>query len=530
MDPTFPVLSDADLSRLRRFGGVHEYGAGEMMVRTGDRAPGMTVVLEGQVAVSQRDGLGRVTAIVTLGPGQYLGELAALASDAVVLVDARAETRVSALVIPPDGVRAVIIAEAELGERIMQTFVRRRSQLAEIGQGGPVLIGSPGSSGLGRLQYFLSRNSHPHLVLDPGSDPTAADIVAKHAGRELPLVLCPNGAILENPTELALAHELGLVGDLTDRPCYDVAIVGCGPAGLSTAVYAATEGLSVVVLDARSFGGQAGASARIENYLGFPAGISGLALTGLAYAQARKFGAHILIPVTVTALDCEKRDGELGLVLEGGSRIRARSVVIASGARYRRPAIDRLAEFEGRGVWYWASPSEARLCRGEPVIVVGGGNSAGQAAVFLASHASQVRMMIRGTGLAASMSQYLIERLRATSNIELLTETEIVSLDGAAAGGLERVRWRTRTEEHTSPIRHVFLFAGADPATDWLAGCGVALDRAGFVITGGGDSPLVSSVPGVFAVGDVRASSVKRVGSAIGEGAQVVAALHRYLS
>jgi thioredoxin reductase (NADPH) len=318
---------------------------------------------------------------------------------------------------------------------------------------------------------------------------------------------------------------------------YDVAVVGSGPAGLSTAVYAASEGLSVAVLDTRSFGGQAGASARIENYLGFPTGISGHALTARAFNQAQKFGAEVMIPVEVKSLDCSQAHGVFGLELDNGEVLRARSVVIASGARYRRPEIENLADFEGRGVWYWASPIEARLCVQQDVVLVGGGNSAGQAAVFLSGYARKVHMVIRGGGLGASMSRYLIERIEAAANIELMFNAQIIGLEGTRDGSLERVRWRSRLapEESVFDSRNLFLFVGADPATGWLDGCGVSVDRAGFVVTGAkkGEgrpaSALETSVPGVFAVGDVRSGSVKRVGGAIGEGAQVVAALHGYL-
>jgi thioredoxin reductase (NADPH) len=305
-------------------------------------------------------------------------------------------------------------------------------------------------------------------------------------------------------------------------------------------VYAASEGLTVAVCDARSFGGQAGASARIENYLGFPTGISGLALTARAFNQAQKFGAEMMIPVEVTALDCARDNGAFGLKLDGGDVLQARSVVVASGARYRRPEIASLADFEGRGVWYWASPIEARLCAEQEVVLVGGGNSAGQAAVFLSGHASKVHMVIRGGGLGASMSRYLIERIEAAPNIELLFNTEVVALEGTAEAGLERLRWRSRLsgDEHTKDIRNLFLFVGADPATGWLEGCGVMVDPGGFVVTGAQckkdasqqATALETSVPGVFAVGDVRSGSVKRVGGAIGEGAQVVAALHGFLN
>jgi len=305
-------------------------------------------------------------------------------------------------------------------------------------------------------------------------------------------------------------------------------------------VYAASEGLSVVVMDSRSFGGQAGASARIENYFGFPTGITGHALTARAFNQAQKFGAEIMIPVSVSSLDCERKNGAFVLSLDGSDEVRSRAIVVASGARYRQPQIERLKDFEGRGVWYWASPIEARLCSGQDVALVGGGNSAGQAAVFLSAHARKVHMMVRGGGLAASMSRYLIERIEATPNIELMFNSEVTGLEGNADVGLERIIWKSRLspEEMSLDIRNLFLFVGADPATGWLNGCGVTLDRAGFVVTGAQSeqnagrlvASLETSVPGVFAIGDVRSGSVKRVGGAIGEGAQVVAALHGFLA
>ena len=335
-----------------------------------------------------------------------------------------------------------------------------------------------------------------------------------------------------------MSRQIGLTAPSRSNFVYDVAVVGAGPAGLSTAVYGCSEGLSVAVLDARAFGGQAGASARIENYFGFPTGISGQALTARAFVQAQKFGADIMIPVAVKTIDCSRPNDAFVLETEDGECIQARTIVVASGARYRHPTITDIARFEGRGIWYWASQIEARLCAGEEIVLVGGGNSAGQGAVFLSGHASKVRMMVRGPGLAESMSRYLIDRIAATPNIELMTETELVALSGAAGANLEGVRWLDHRagKETEAAIRNVFLFVGADPATEWLQGC-VALDKAGFVITGiAGDdgasapSPLESSVPGVFAVGDARSGSVKRVGGAIGEGAQVVAAIHKFLS
>ncbi|MDP1906884.1 MAG: NAD(P)/FAD-dependent oxidoreductase, partial [Hyphomicrobium sp.] len=340
---------------------------------------------------------------------------------------------------------------------------------------------------------------------------------------ELPLVFCPDGTMLKNPGESELARALGMFRKPDCSTLYDVAVVGAGPAGLATAVYAASEGLNVAVLDLRAFGGQAGASARIENYLGFPTGISGMALAGRAFTQAQKFGVEMMIPVEVKTLDCSRTDGLFGLEIDTNDTLRARTVVVASGARYRRLKIENLKDFEGHGIWYWASPIEAQLVKDQEVILVGGGNSAGQGAVFLSGHASKVRMMVRKTGLEETMSSYLIERIEATPNIELMTETEIVALEGDRESGLQGVRWRSnKNGEGSAPIQHVFLFVGADPSTGWLEGCGVTVDRSGFVLTGqqatdGNRNPsstLESSVPGVFAVGDARAGSVKRVGGA----------------
>jgi thioredoxin reductase (NADPH) len=536
---TFPTLTAQDMERLRRYGSPRKYRDGERLFETGKVAPGMFVVLSGAVAINERDGLGHVTPIVEQAAGQILGEVGQLSSRAS-LVDATAEGDVEALLIPLAGLRSMLIAEADLGERIMRALILRRTALLQAGTGGVVLIGPPAAADVIRLQNFLARNGYPQHLLDPATEPEAKEVIARYAdiAGGLPLAVCPDGAVLGNPSEAALARQIGMTVPSRSNFVYDVAVVGAGPAGLSTAVYAASEGLSVAVIDARAFGGQAGASARIENYFGFPTGISGQALTARAFIQAQKFGADIMIPREAKTLDCARVDGAVALELGEGDRIRARAVVIASGARYRRPEIPEIARFEGRGVWYWASPIEARLCKGEDVVLVGGGNSAGQAAVFLSAHAAKVRMLVRGPGLAESMSRYLIDRIAATPNIELMTETEIVALAGPPVGGVERVRWRNRRSgvETEAPIRNVFLFIGADPATEWLRGCGVAVDKAGFVTTGAqanGAAPtsqLEASVPGVYAVGDVRSGSVKRVGGAIGEGAQVVAAIHGFLS
>ena len=539
----FPTLTDADVARIGRFGAVKRYERGARLFTTGEPGPGMFVVLKGQVTISQRDGLGHVVPIVTQGRGQFLAEVAQL-SGGHALVDGYADEDVETILVPPSQLRSLIIAEADLGERIVRALILRRVGLIQSRASGPVLIGRPGVPGFQQLRNFLSRNGRPHQVLDPAQAGDAAVLLEQYgAAPDEVLVVMPDGSVLLAPTQEMLARSLGMLDAAELNELFDVAVVGAGPAGLATAVYAASEGLRVVVLDCRSYGGQAGASARIENFLGFPTGISGGALAGRAFVQAQKFGAQILIPTEAVALDCRRVGprGELSLRLGDGRRLRSKTVVIASGARYRRPSVPRLAEFEGRGVSYWASPLEAKMCAGAEVVLVGGGNSAGQAAVFLAQSAAKVIVLIRGPGLAASMSRYLIDRIEATPNIELRPYTELTQLHGGAAEVLSGVSWRdTRTGvEEERPIRNVFLFVGADPETRWLDGSGVGSDSHGFVVTGPSarklpagyvPAPLESNVPGVFAVGDVRSGSVKRVGGAIGEGAAVVAQIHRYLA
>jgi thioredoxin reductase (NADPH) len=542
----FPKLEPREIDRLRRFGTMRQYRPGEALFVTGEVAPGMAVLIRGSVRVMRRDPLGHSAPIVEQGPGEFIAEVGQL-SGQPALIDVNAIDEVEALIIPPKNLHVLMIEEAELGERIMRALILRRVALIEAGAGGPVLIGAESSPDVIRLQGFLARNAYPHQLLDPTQDRDAAELVRQYSPdlSDLPLAVCPRGTILKNPSEAELAKALGMVPiDERDRT-YDVAVVGAGPAGLSAAVYAASEGLSVIVFDARAFGGQAGASARIENYLGFPAGISGQALMGRAYVQAQKFGAVMAIPSEVTRLDLAETP--ITLHLRDDRRLKASAVVIATGARYRRLAVPHFEDFEGRGIWYWASPIEARLCRNEEIVLVGGGNSAGQAAVFLRSFAAKIWMLVRGPSLAESMSRYLIDRIRATENIEVLTNTEIVGLYGSAEKQLERVRWRNNVtgEETEKPIRHVFLFIGADPATAWLRDSVVALDAKDFIVTGsdvpssdthlreqraGRPLPLETSARGVFAIGDVRSGSVKRVGAAIGEGAAVVAELHAILA
>ncbi|GLS21206.1 thioredoxin reductase [Labrys miyagiensis] len=533
----FPTLTSVEIARMGKFGEPRRYRDRERIVESGKPGAGMIVVLSGHVAITQRDGLGHVSPVVEYGPGQFLGEVGQLSGRAS-FVDAHAEGEVEAIVIAPARLRRLLTAEADLGERIMRALILRRVGLIQSGVGGPLLVGSLHMPDVMRLQSFLTRNAYPYHLLDPTVDAEAAGLVAAAptALKGLPWVVMSDGTTLHNPTEAELARAMGMLAERPASALYDVAIVGAGPAGLATAVYACSEGLSAVVLDARAFGGQAGASARIENYFGFPTGISGQALVGRAFAQAQKFGAEVMIPCEVKRLDCSRADGLLALELEGGARVRARSVVIASGARYRRPSVADLQVYEGKGVWYWASPIEARFCAGQEVIIVGGGNSAGQAAVFLSGAAENVHVMVRGSGLAETMSQYLVDRIAAAPNIALHTRTQLTALEGSPETGLEKVRWRNEEAglDHERDIRNVFLFIGAEPATAWLSDCGVELDKAGFVITGlpvnSSASPLETSVPGVFAVGDVRSGSVKRVGGAIGEGAQVVAALHGFLT
>ena len=534
----FP-LKDGEIDRLRRFGEVRRFASGDYLIHAGEVGLGMVVILHGRVEVTRRDGLGHNEPIRTYGPRHFVAEVGQLSGRAA-FVDARAETDVEALVIPPQGLRGLVIAEAELGERIMRALILRRVGLIEAGAGGPVLIGPLAHPDMVRLQNFLRRNAIPHRVLDPDHDHAADALLACVApGRDdIPIVLTPDGTTLRNPTEHELAERVGLLPVLDPARHYDVAVVGAGPAGLATAVYAASEGLSVVVLEARAFGGQAGASSRIENYLGFPTGISGMALAGRAFNQAQKFGADIVIPGVVRRLDCN-RPGGYGLELEDGAVLHARTVVVASGADYRRPPLPGLTEAERDGVHYWASPVEGALCSNQEVGLVGGGNSAGQAAVFLASKAAKVWMLVRGPALAATMSSYLIERIAAQPNIELLTQTEVERLDVDDAGALCRVALRRKATGETSehPLRHLFLFVGADPCTGWLSGCNVSIDNKGFILTGRSARPdeadppgLMTNLDGVFAIGDARSGSTKRVAAAVGEGAAVVSQIHAYLA
>ena len=531
----FPTLEPVEIERMRRFGEVRTYRAGEALARAGEKAPGLTIILSGKLEITRRDEAGRSVLIVSHGPGEFTGELAQLAGRPT-LVDAVATEPLEGLIIPPDRLRAVLIAEADLGERIMRALILRRVGLLETGAGGPIIVGRPDNGDVLRLEGFLRRNGHPRVRLNPETDAEAKALIERfHVDPgQLPIVLCPSGQLLRNPGESELARCIGLVGPIDPQRVYDVAVVGAGPAGLAAAVYAGSEGLSTLVLDCRAFGGQAGASARIENYLGFPTGITGMALMARAYNQAQKFGVEMAIPDEVKSLEPSLGpNGTFVLKLSNNERANARAVVVASGARYRRLDVANLEAFEHSSVHYWASPLEAKLCAGQEVALVGAGNSAGQAAVYLASQVVKVWLLVRGPSLEASMSRYLIDRVRGLANVELVLGAQVSGLEGDN-GTLTAIRWRQAGRETQRAIRHLFLFIGADPNTDWLNESGVALDAKGFVLTGAeageGRRPMETSRAGVFAIGDVRAGSVKRVAAAVGEGAQVVATLHAALA
>jgi thioredoxin reductase (NADPH) len=536
-DQMVPKLDPLQIERIRRFGEVRSFANGEQIMTAGEVAPGLMVVLAGKIAVTEHVTLGQSQPVITHEKGAFLGELAQLAGRPA-LVDAKASGPVEALIIPPERLRALLIAEAELGEIIMRALILRRMRiLREGGAGGPIIVGRAGNGDVLRLEEFLRRNAHPHQFLNSETDAPAKALIERfHIDPgELPIVVCPRGTFMRNPSVNELARCLGLVRPIAADRIFDVAVVGAGPAGLATAVYAASEGLSSLVLDCRAFGGQAGASARIENYLGFPTGITGMALMARAYNQAQKFGAEMAIPDEATSITAgENASGLFSLKLQTGEEVRARSVVVATGARYRRPDVASLEGFESSSVHYWASPVEAKLCANQEVALVGAGNSAGQAVVFLAGQGVKVSMLAR-RDLGETMSRYLVDRVRGLTNVEVVTGAVVSGLEGRD-GILEAVRWRVGAngQEVRRPIRHLFLFIGAEPNTDWLRGSGISLDAKGFVLTGedaaAGRHPLETTRRGIFAIGDVRAQSVKRVAAAVGEGAQVVAAIHAYLA
>ena len=539
----FPQLREAQINLVKRFAEepVRTFAPGELMFEAGDRGVPVWFLLEGSAEVFGRDGFDQETDLSQLKFGQFTGELNQLAGKPALAGSRAGPEGCTALPLNASRLRALIVGSAELGEMIMRALILRRVGLLERGV-GPILLGRAGSADLLRLQAFLTRNAYPHMVLSCASERGRQMIEALDLPPEdMPLLICACGKVLRRPSNEEAGAWLGITPTLKEDALYDVAVIGSGPAGLATAVYAASEGLSVLVLDGDVVGGQAGASARIENYLGFPTGISGAALTGRALNQAQKFGAEVAVPLVATRLECRNggnADDRVELSLANRRSVSARAVVVASGARYKRPAMANLELFAGESVHYWASPVEARLCAEEEIILVGAGNSAGQATVFLAPYVKHLTMIVRGSGLEASMSRYLIDRIASLENVAIRVHAEVIELHGDHAGALSAATVRnnsTGTTERVA-VRHMFLFVGAEPNTAWLAGC-LALDNRGYILTGkdladadaNAALPLQTSLPRVFAIGDVRSGSTKRVASAVGEGAAVVAQIHSIL-
>ncbi|HEY2682997.1 MAG TPA: FAD-dependent oxidoreductase [Steroidobacteraceae bacterium] len=536
----FPTLSPAQLEVVARFSNVEprRFAAGESLFTLGECGVPAWFLLDGSAELFGRDGLDQHTKLRNVKRGEFTGELHQLTGGPALAGATAGDAGCIAIPFDAERLRALIVGAAELGEMIMRAFILRRVSLMERGV-GPVLLGRAGSPDLLRLQTFLTRNAYPHLVIDCSSERGRQMIDAlKLPAEDLPLLICACGRVLKKPTNEAAGVWLGITPHLKADEIYDVAVIGAGPAGLATAVYAASEGLSVLVLDGAVLGGQAGASARIENYLGFPTGISGLALTGRALNQALKFGAQVAIPLQATEIRCpSEADGHVELSLSEQGKVHARTVVVASGARYKRLEVSDLKSFEGNTVHYWASPAEAKLCTGEEVALVGAGNSAGQAVVYLAPLVRRLTMIVRGSGLEASMSKYLIDRIKMLSNVEVIVGSEVAALAGGGLGSLEAVTVRERRSgsERAIPARQLFMFIGAEPNSSWLEGC-VTLDDKGYILTGGANAaapkeryPLQTSLPRIFAIGDVRSGSTKRVASAVGEGAAVVAQIHSFL-
>ena len=529
-----PTLTPAQIQFALRFasGPKRVFASDEKLLDVGDRNTIVWLVVEGTIVASRRDGLGREGLFATGGPGQFSGEVSDLAGHASLAMVCAGPDGCTAYPFDLPHLRALLISSADIGEVMMRAFILRRAAFLEGGGVGSVILGEAASPDTVRLRGLLTRNSYPHSLIDV--DGAEGKALVERLGvlpADLPILICPNGTLMRHPSDAEAGVGLGIVPDITPEAVYDGIVVGAGPAGLAVAVYAASEGLNVLVLDSRSFGGQAGASSRIENYLGFPTGISGQALTARAFLQAQKFGAQFAVPVSVRELDCSQPPLHR-VALANGISIYGRTVVIASGARYRRPEIENLDRFEGTSISYWATPIEATLCEGRDIVLVGGGNSAGQAAVYLSAHARKVYLAVRSSGLDASMSRYLIDRIKATPNIELRVQTDVTGLSGAADGTLTSVDMNSRETGDRQRVgaQHLFLFIGADPNTRWLDQR-ITLDDKGFVVTGADlKFPLQTSSPGVFAIGDVRCGSVKRVAAGVGEGAAAAAQIHAYLA
>jgi thioredoxin reductase (NADPH) len=541
-EQVFPTLTPPQIARIAAHGRKRRFERGEVLLEAGAGVVPFFVVTAGSVEAVQpaRDG---ELLITVHRPGQFSGEVNLL-SGRRALVGARAAEPGEVIELTREQLLALVQSDSELSELFMRAFILRRVELIARGVGDVVVLGSQHCAGTLRVKEFLSRNGHPHQFIDLDRDADVQAFLDRFhiAPTDIPVVICRGDVVLRNPTNQDIAACLGFNDAIDHANIRDVAVVGAGPAGLAAAVYAASEGLKVLVLETNAPGGQAGSSSKIENYLGFPTGISGQALAGRAFTQAEKFGAEVVIAKSANRLECEQKP--YVVATDDSLRVQARAVIIATGAAYRKPAVENLSQFEGTGIYYAATYMEAQLCRGDEVIVVGGGNSAGQAAVFLAQTAKRVHLLVRAPDLTESMSRYLILRIEQNPGISFHPATEIVGLDGG--NHLARVSWRNSKTGavETRDIRHVFIMAGAVPSTEWLREC-VALDAKGFIKTGPDLTPedlaharwplvrhpylLETSLPGVFAIGDVRAGSIKRVASAVGEGSISISFVHRTL-
>ena len=531
---TYPVLPEEMIDRVRKYGETHVTAEDAFAFARGDHGLDFFLVIAGEMEVYADHPLHGKQYLYSYKGGQFSGEHN-MFNDRPTLLSGMLVKGTSFVRVPHERFRALITGEPDIGETIIRAFILRRAGLVRHVKGGGVLIGHRDHSDLLRMQRFLTRNLYPVEVLD------VADPEAAHAIRELdisltslPALIKPDRTVLVKPSDATLAEELGLFEPPEAGVVYDVAVLGAGPSGLAAAVYAASEGLRTIIVETLAPGGQAGTSSKIENYLGFPTGISGQALAGRAHIQAQKFGARICVSRSAVSLDCSRRPFEIGL--SDGDTVKARSVVVATGARYRKLDVPDYGLYEGRGIHYAATAMEGNLCASAEVVIVGGGNSAGQAAVFLSRTAKHVNMIMR-SGISSTMSDYLVQRIKNSSHISLYESSEITALQGVE--GLETVSWTNHKtgEVHERPATNMFVMIGASPNTDWLKGC-VSLDRSGFVVTGftegeelaGPATPYRTSKPGVFAVGDVRSGSIKRVASAVGEGSVVVSAIHHYLA
>ena len=538
----FPVLTEAQINRIRPFASLRHVNDGDVLFRADDSDAPFFILLSGSMEIVQPDMNGE-RLVANHGPGEFTGEMTMITGHRS-LVCGRMTSVGDVLEMSGSGLRSLVARDGELSEIFMRAFILRRLILINRSQGNVILMGSRYSAKTLRLREFLTRNGHPYVYVDLDVDQESQALLDRFAVSvsEIPVVICNYRTVLRNPSIQELSDSLELNCTIDESQVRDVIIVGAGPAGLAAAVYGASEGLDVLMVESAAPGGQAASSSKIENYLGFPTGLSGEELATRAISQAQKFGAKLMVAHSVVQLDCDKNPYRL--VLENGKPLEARSVVIASGAQYNNPENLNLERFVGQGVYYGATFIEAQLCELEDLVVVGGGNSAGQAAVFLAQTARKVHMLVRSQRLSDSMSRYLIQRIEENPGIEVHYKTELVCLEGDTH--LERVTWREKDslDSTTQSIRHVFIMTGASPRTDWLRGC-VSLDDKGFILTGRdldtvkqdrawplARSPymLETSLPRVFAVGDVRSGNVKRVASAVGEGSIAISLVHRALA